>query len=218
MMLLVRHFLGCFALPGAPPEGTMTPAVMRRSTYALLLIGALASCSAPPPQPPPPPSGSVATTDGSAVEHSTALGSIGPQGTKQPSGPGPASPSPASGAAQTAGNGAATTASSAQEAAARARVKAAREQAAKSQAQAAQQAADQCRDLASDIRAEQATERAAPSTSINEDIVNAKLAKADKRIERLQQQYDSLGCSGSDRPTTHERVPQLPPAPGALTP
>jgi len=185
----------------------MTLTVIRRSVYALLLIGAVLSCSAPAPLPPASASSDVATSDGSGVEQSTTLGSIARQGATEPGAP-----------TATASSSNAGSASTPDEAAARARVRAARDEAAKAQAQAAQQTADECQEVASQIRAEQATERAAPSTSIDEDIVNATLAKADKRIDRLQQQYESLGCSDADRPATHERVPQLPPAPGALPP
>lgn len=201
----------------------MTHTLTRRSVYALLLIGAMVGCSAPPPQPPPAPSADVSANDG-GVAGSTSLGSIGRQGSTEASAPGAAQPSDTTAAATTSGaNGAsastaATPGSSPAEAAARARVQAAREEAKKSQAQATQQTAEQCQDLASQIRAAQATERAAPSTSIDRDIVDATLAKADKRIDRLQQQYDSLGCPNSELPSTHQRVPQLPPAPGALPP
>jgi hypothetical protein len=173
----------------------------RRCTYALLLAGILTvgGCSSPEQQSQPPPSSDVPT-----AEPGTSLGRIGPgEGTAQSSESTPASDAAAAPPAQTA----------AQE-----RVQAAKAQAAKAQTQAAQSQAAQCSDLSAQIRGEQVAERQAPSTSIDEDIVSATIAKADKRIDQLQQQYDSLGCPDSELPSIHDRVPQLPPAPGALPP
>jgi hypothetical protein len=206
--------LSAWGTPAAPERapsrartiGSMSHSPITRSLYALVLIGALVACSAPPRQSQPPSSSTSTGTADEAAEvsgSSTSLGSISGQGSTAPgelaSSASSSHPSPAETAAQ-------------------ARVQAAREQASKAQAQAAQAAAEQCRDIATQIRTEQTTERAAPSTSIDEDIVAATLAKADKRIDRLQQQYDSLGCPDSDLPATHERIPQPPRAPGALPP
>jgi hypothetical protein len=186
----------------------MSHSIPHRSIYTLVLIGALVACSAPAQQAEPTASSDVPTADGTTVAASgdaTAL--VTPPGSSE-----------AAGASGAAGSATSSPASTPAEAAARERVQAARQEANQAQTQSVQQAAQQCRDLASQIRAELATERAAPSTSIDEDIVAATLAKADQRIDRLQQQYDSLNCPDSERPATHERVPQLPPAPGALPP
>ena len=80
--------------------------------------------------------------------------------------------------------------------------------------QAAQAQAGVCADLRGQIRSAQADERAAPTTSTDEDIVNASLAKADQRIADLQQQYEQLGCSDAELPSSHVRAPVVPPAPG----
>jgi len=84
--------------------------------------------------------------------------------------------------------------------------------------QAAQAEDALCSQLRADIRSEQSTERTAPSTSTDEDIVAASEAKADQKIAQLQQQYDQLGCSAEQLPPTHSRTPLLPPAPGGLPP
>jgi hypothetical protein len=226
MAAVSRFILGCLRFLG----GTMSHFMPHRSIYALMLVGAVVACSAPAQQAQPGPSSDVPIADSSAATEGTSLGSIESQGSSASSGaastaagtatatataPGT---SASAGGADTAGGANSTPASTPAEAAARARVQAARQEATQAQAQAAQAAAAQCQAIASQIRAEQAIERAAPSTSIDEDIVAATLAKADKQIDRLQQQYDSQNCPDSERPATHERVPQLPPAPGALPP
>ena len=48
------------------------------------------------------------------------------------------------------------------------------------------------------------------------DIVAATEAKADKKIDDLQQQYDQLGCPSAELPPEHSRTPVLPPAPGEV--
>ena len=163
-----------------------------RSLCVLLLIGgALAqlSCSALGQQ--PAPDTGAAPAGSAPAAGTTLLGGIGPG--HQPAASGPsASATSKSAAAQT--------------------------QTQAAQTQAAQARAAQCSDLRAQIRGEQAIERAAPSTSISEEIVNASIAKADKRIDELEQQYDMLGCPDSQLPATHQRVPLLPPAPGALPP
>jgi len=170
-----------------------------RSLCVLLLIGgALAqlSCSALGQQ--PAPDTGAAPAGSAPAAGTTLLGGIGPG--HQPAASGPsASATSKSAAAQ-----------------AQTQTQAAQTQAA--QTQAAQALAAQCSDLRAQIRGEQAIERAAPSTSISEEIVNASIAKADKRIDELEQQYDMLGCPDSQLPATHQRVPLLPPAPGALPP
>ncbi|HTW75989.1 MAG TPA: hypothetical protein VMD56_13840 [Steroidobacteraceae bacterium] len=167
-----------------------------RSLCVLLLIGgALAqlSCSALGQQ--PAPDTGAAPAGSAPAAGTTLLGGIGPG--HQPAASGPS-------ASATSKSAAAQTQTQTQTQAA--------------QTQAAQALAAQCSDLRAQIRGEQAIERAAPSTSISEEIVNASIAKADKRIDELEQQYDMLGCPDSQLPATHQRVPLLPPAPGALPP
>lgn len=84
--------------------------------------------------------------------------------------------------------------------------------------EATQAQAALCADLRSQIRSAQASARQAPSTSISEDIVAARVGKADQRLDDLRTQYDQNGCSSSQEPATHERVPSLPAAPGAVPP
>lgn len=84
--------------------------------------------------------------------------------------------------------------------------------------QAAEAQASLCAELRGQIRAAQADERAAPSTSTDEDIVNASLAKGDQRIAQLQQQYDQEGCDSTQLPPAHVRASVPPPAPGTQLP
>jgi len=73
---------------------------------------------------------------------------------------------------------------------------------------------DECEHLRAQIRAQQQRERQAPTTSTDENIVNAAEAKADHRLDDLQSQYDAQNCSNSDRPPARARTPPLPAAPG----
>jgi hypothetical protein len=73
---------------------------------------------------------------------------------------------------------------------------------------------DECENLRAQIRAQQQRQRQAPTTSTDENIVNAAEAKADHRLEDLQSQYDAQNCSSSDRPPARSRTPPLPAAPG----
>jgi hypothetical protein len=72
---------------------------------------------------------------------------------------------------------------------------------------------DECERLRTQIRAEQQRERQAPTTSTEENIVNAAQAKADRRVDDLQAQYDSQNCSSAARPA-RAKTPPLPAAPG----
>lgn len=73
---------------------------------------------------------------------------------------------------------------------------------------------DECERLRAQIRAEQQRERQAPTTSTDENIVNAAQAKADHRLDDLQTQYDAQNCSSAERPPARSRTPPLPAAPG----
>jgi hypothetical protein len=73
---------------------------------------------------------------------------------------------------------------------------------------------DECEQLRSQIRAEQQRQRQAPTTSTDENIVNAAQAKADHRLDDLQAQYDAQNCSSATRPPARTRTPPLPAAPG----
>lgn len=73
---------------------------------------------------------------------------------------------------------------------------------------------DECERLRAQIRAEQQRERQAPTTSTDENIVNAAQAKADHRLDDLQSQYDAQNCSSAERPPARVRTPPLPAAPG----
>ena len=73
---------------------------------------------------------------------------------------------------------------------------------------------DECDRLGAQIRAEQQRERQAPTTSTDENIVNAAQAKADHRLDDLQSQYDAQNCSSAARPPARSRTPPLPAAPG----
>ena len=73
---------------------------------------------------------------------------------------------------------------------------------------------DECARLRTEIRAEQQRERQAPTTSTDENIVNAAQAKADHRLDDLQSQYDAQNCSSETRPPARAKNPPLPAAPG----
>jgi hypothetical protein len=85
-----------------------------------------------------------------------------------------------------------------------------------SSASATQQ--DECEHLRTQIRAEQQRERQAPTTSADENIVNAAQAKADHRLDDLQSQYDAQNCSSAARPPARAKTPPLPPAPAPVSP
>jgi len=74
----------------------------------------------------------------------------------------------------------------------------------------------ECESLREQIKDSRETERQAPTRSVNEDIVAASQAKADKRIEELQAQFDVMGCSAADLPSAHSGAAPLPAAPGGL--
>jgi hypothetical protein len=82
----------------------------------------------------------------------------------------------------------------------------------------AQALASQCDSLRADIREAQSSERLAPTTSVDEDIVAAREAKDDQRIADLQQQYAQLGCPSAELPPTHTQTASPPPAPGTPLP
>ncbi|HTT06236.1 MAG TPA: hypothetical protein VMF64_13200 [Steroidobacteraceae bacterium] len=85
--------------------------------------------------------------------------------------------------------------------------------------QAAQQALQQqCSDLRSQIREQQLDEQQAPSTSVSEEIVQAKEAHADQRIQNLQDRYDSLDCPSVIGPRAHTPLLPVSPAPNGLSP
>ena len=76
--------------------------------------------------------------------------------------------------------------------------------------------AAECADIRAQIRENQESRRQAPTTSTNQDIVNASQGKADKRIEDLQMRYDALECPSAEAPGRGGRLPPLQPAPGAV--
>ena len=84
------------------------------------------------------------------------------------------------------------------------------------QAQQALQA--QCSELRSEIREQQLSEQQAPSTSVSEEIVQAKEAHADQRIQNLQDQYESLDCASVIGPQSRTPVAPVGPAPNGLSP
>ncbi|HEY7929262.1 MAG TPA: hypothetical protein VID71_04580 [Steroidobacteraceae bacterium] len=85
--------------------------------------------------------------------------------------------------------------------------------------QTAQQALQQqCSDLRSQIREQQLDEQRAPNTSISEPIVQAKEAHADRRIQDLQDRYDSLDCPSVVGPRAHTPLVPVSPAPNGLNP
>jgi hypothetical protein len=73
---------------------------------------------------------------------------------------------------------------------------------------------DGCERLRVQIRTEQQRERQAPTTSTDENIVNAAQAKADHSLDDLQSQYDAQNCSSAERPPARSRTAPLPAAPG----
>jgi hypothetical protein len=73
----------------------------------------------------------------------------------------------------------------------------------------------ECADIRAQIKDNQESRREAPTTSTNQDIVDASEGKADKRIDDLQTRYDALDCP-SDVPPGLGRLPPLQPAPGAV--
>ena len=73
---------------------------------------------------------------------------------------------------------------------------------------------DECERLRTQIRAEQQRERQAPTTSTDENIVNAAQAKADHRLDDLQSEYEAQNCSSAARPPARAKSPPLPAAPG----
>jgi hypothetical protein len=80
--------------------------------------------------------------------------------------------------------------------------------------------AAQCQQLRDQIRANQESQREAPTISTSPQIVAAAQGKADQRIEQLRERLDTLGCADQD---SHEssssvRVAPLPPAPNAPNP
>lgn len=84
------------------------------------------------------------------------------------------------------------------------------------QAQQALQA--QCTELRSEIREQQLNEQQAPNTSVSEEIVQAKEAHADQRIQQLQDQYESLDCARVVGPQSRTPVAPVAPAPNGLGP
>jgi len=75
--------------------------------------------------------------------------------------------------------------------------------------------ASECADIRAQIKDNQESRREAPTTSTNQDIVNASEGKADKRIDDLQTRYDALDCPSDESPN-RGRLPPLQPAPGAV--
>lgn len=85
--------------------------------------------------------------------------------------------------------------------------------------QAAQQALQQqCSDLRAEIREQQLDEQQAPNSSISEEIVQAKEAHADQRIQDLQNRYDSLDCPTVVGPPSHTPLVPVSPAASGLNP
>jgi hypothetical protein len=79
--------------------------------------------------------------------------------------------------------------------------------------------AAQCQQLRDQIRANQESEREAPSTSTSPQIVAAAQGKADQRIDDLRNRMDTLGCEEESKDSSnHARVAPLPPAPNAPNP
>ncbi len=76
--------------------------------------------------------------------------------------------------------------------------------------------ASECADIRAQIKDNQESRREAPTTSTNQDIVDASAGKADKRIDDLQTRYDALDCP-SDTTPGPGRLPPLQPAPGAIS-
>ena len=76
--------------------------------------------------------------------------------------------------------------------------------------------ASECADIRAQIKDNEESRREAPTTSTNQDIVNASAGKADKRIDDLQTRYDALDCPSDESPRPN-RLPPLQPAPGAVS-
>jgi hypothetical protein len=77
----------------------------------------------------------------------------------------------------------------------------------------------ECARIRQDIRRNQESMREAPTTSVSTEIVDAAQAKAEKRIDDLNELYDSMDCpddDSSDIPAG--RIPPLQPAPGGAIP
>jgi hypothetical protein len=74
----------------------------------------------------------------------------------------------------------------------------------------------QCSQLRADIREQQIGEQEAPSTSVSEQIVQAKEAHSDQRIQKLQDEYDSLDCPAIDGAPTHDPLLAVPAAPNGV--
>ncbi len=81
---------------------------------------------------------------------------------------------------------------------------------------AAQALQQQCSEIRSEIREQQIDEQQAPGTSVSEQIVQAKEAHSDQRIQRLQDRYDSLDCAATEGAPTHEPLTVVPAAPNGL--
>ena len=77
--------------------------------------------------------------------------------------------------------------------------------------------AAECDSIRTEIRANQETRREAPTTTTVSDIVDAAQAKADQRIEELQQRADALDCP-SEPSGPPIRTPPLQRAPGGGQP
>jgi hypothetical protein len=79
-------------------------------------------------------------------------------------------------------------------------------------------AAAQCQALRDQIRANQESEREAPTISTSPQIVEAAQGKADQRIDELQTRIQTLGCADEDNSAGRPRISPLPPAPNAPNP
>jgi len=85
--------------------------------------------------------------------------------------------------------------------------------------QAAQQALQQqCSDLRAEIREQQLDAQQAPNSSISAEIVQAKEAHADQRIQDLQNRYESLDCPTVIGPQSHTPLVPVSPASNGLNP
>jgi hypothetical protein len=94
----------------------------------------------------------------------------------------------------------------------------AKETATQADQQAQQALRAQCAELRSEIREQQLDEQQAPNSSVSEQIVQAKEAHADQRIQHLQDQYESLDCTSVVGPQSRTRVAPVVAAPHGLTP
>jgi membrane-bound lytic murein transglycosylase len=160
-----------------------------------MLLALLMGCASTPP-------GSAA--DATAQPPAPAASTAAPEASSVPS-----PPAAAAGAAS--GNSAQDVTRTPEERLARA--KQAASQANVAAAQALQQ---QCSEIRSEIRAQQIGEQQAPSTSVSEQIVQAKEAHSDQRIQKLQDQYDALDCAATQAAPTHEPLMPAPAAPNGL--